>query len=116
AGGHQLLVLGLDVADLKRQDAARAPGPPRRLGEEQREAELVLHRRGAPLWNLELELEPERRDVPVTRLLAVGHRVREVGELDHSSRCGPSRAPGSTTTEYDMGRPKVTERGKPARG
>src|SRR6267142_5219226 len=117
-GGHQLLVLGLDVADLERQNAAWPPRSARRLGEEQREAELVLHGRGAPLWNLELELEPERLDVPVARLLAVGHRDRQVVELDHASSVGPPSGTGSatTTTEYAIGGPPVTERGKLGRG
>src|SRR2546425_12633720 len=44
AGRDELAMLGLDVVDLERQDAARPPRPSGRFGEEQREAELVLHR------------------------------------------------------------------------
>jgi len=88
AGGDQLLVLGLDVAHLERQHAARPPRASGCLGQEQRETVLVLHGRGPPLWDLELELEPERLDVPIARFLAIGHRDRQVIELDHASSDG----------------------------
>src|SRR4029453_17752258 len=90
----QLLVLGLDVPDLERQHAARPPRPSGRLGEEQREIELVLHRRRPPLGDLELELQPERLHVPLTRLVTVAHRDREVVQLDHA----PSPWRGQHTT------------------
>src|SRR5262245_10200560 len=79
----QLLVLGLDVPDLERQHAARPPRASGRLGEEQREIELVLDGRRAPLGDLELELQPERLRVPLTRLITVAHGDREVVQLDH---------------------------------
>src|SRR6185503_1564344 len=90
----QLLVLGLDVPDLEGQHAARPPGPSGRLGEEQREIELVLHGNRRPLGDLELELQPERAHVPLTRLLTIAHRDREVVQLDHA----PSPWRGQNTT------------------
>src|SRR5512138_2071753 len=51
----QLLVLGLDVPDLERQHTARPARAPGRLGEKQREIELVLHGDRRPLGDLELE-------------------------------------------------------------
>src|SRR6266850_1808546 len=90
----QRLVLGLDVADLERQHAARPPRSAGRLGEEQRETELVLYRGGPPLGDLELELQPERLHVPLTRLVTVAHRDREVVQLDHE----PSPWRGQHTT------------------
>src|SRR5262245_46516066 len=80
----QLLELGLDVPDLERQHAARPPRPAGRLGEEQREIELVLYGNRPPLGDLELELQPERVHVPLTRLLTVAHRDGEVVQLDHA--------------------------------
>src|SRR5262245_44174622 len=90
----QLLVLGLDVPDLERQHAARPPRPSGRLGEEQREIELVLDGGRPPLGDLELELQPERLRVPLTRLVTVAHRDREVVQLDHA----PSPWRGQHTT------------------
>src|SRR5437867_9824120 len=102
-GLGQVAIQALDVTDLERQHAARPARPAGRLGEEQREVELVLHRDRATLGNLELELQPERRDVPVTRLLAVTHGDREVVELDH----GP---PVLALTGYAKPRQIVTKR------
>src|SRR5262245_27968251 len=80
----QLLVVGLDVADLERQHAARPSRPAGRLGEEQREIELVLDGHRPSLGDLELELQPERLRVPLTRLVTVAHCDREVVQLDHA--------------------------------
>src|SRR5262249_22478801 len=86
----QLLVLGLDVPDLERQHAARPPRPSGRLGEEQREIELVLDGGRPPLGDLELEL----LRLPLTRLGTVPHRQRALVQLDHP----PAPGRGQHTT------------------
>src|SRR4030095_2219895 len=105
----QRLVVGLDVGDLERQHAAPPPRSSGRLGEEQREIELVLHRSGPPLGDLEFELQPERLYVPLTRLATVAHRDREALKLDHPPPRGARTAP-------EMPPPPVTEHRRGPRG
>src|SRR5262245_18233420 len=95
----QLLVLGLHVRHLERQHAARPPRTSGRLGEDQREIELVLHGNRPPLGDLELQLQPERVHVPLTRRFTVAHRDGEVVQLDHSP--SPWRGQNTTWRTYE---------------
>ena len=54
--------------------------------QEDREALAVLQRHRAAVGDLELDLEAERRDVPVARPVEVADRQVEMVELHHDAK------------------------------
>src|SRR5882724_2728922 len=76
---------GVDIGDLKPQRALVRNHEGSELLKEDREAAGVLERDRTPVRNLELNLQAERANVPVTGPSQVSHRDPEMIELDHAS-------------------------------
>src|SRR4030095_13753014 len=76
---------GVDVGNLKPQSALVRHHGRSNLLKEDREVAGVLERDRLPVWDLELNLEAKRANVPVATPSQLGHRDPEVVDLDHGS-------------------------------
>src|SRR5262249_5462421 len=94
----------VDIVDLEPQRNT-VVGDLRLLLQKDRKAFAVLQRHCAPVGHLELDLQAERRGVPVARPVEVADRQAEMIELHHAKRLmkpPPSTrlpAPASSTTQ-----------------
>ena len=76
---------GVNLGNLKPEGAAIWPDRVADLLEEDREIGAVLERDRLSIRNLELDLQPERADLPVAGASQVCHRDPEMVELHHDA-------------------------------